>query len=210
MFERLLGHAPSLQEKKHTLDIHPHTGKLSLGYYTDGRWMPVYYRSVSEYLGHTKMPRDIINMIVQNEYQLIDVGAGLAELAPAISKVSIKKPIVIDPLDYVSIQKLLIKASKKNVSHENKELIDVLLERVELYLDHNAIQLIPLTVQEAYNVYGDRLRGVADVVTDVAGAIYYSGEIGANRDIYNLENVWLLNPSPKGTLYTDQGWIAEN
>jgi len=210
MLERFLGHAPSLTLNKHTLDIHPYTRKLSLGYYDkNSQWMPVYYRSISEYIGHTKMPKNIVEIIQTNNYQLIEVGGGLAELAPSVAKGAITKPIVIDPLDYKSIQTLLERARKKNICDDNIKLIDILLDRVAMYLDPNAIDLIPLSIQEAYLQYRERLKGVADVVVDVAGAIYYSGNLLNHKSVYELEKDWLVKQSPQGVFYTDQRWLNE-
>jgi len=136
MLERILGRAPSIQIENHALDIHPRTGKLSLGYYDiRKKWMPVYYRPVSEYVDHTAMPRDICESIVQNGQQLIDVGAGLAELTPKVAVKKGKKPIIIDPLNYDYIHQLLSRARRKNLSKENILLVDQLLERVSVYLD---------------------------------------------------------------------------
>lgn len=209
MLERMFGRALSLQIDNHTLDIQPHTGKLSLGYY-DARkkWMPVYYRSLSEYVTTTSMPRDICESIAQNGQQLIDVGAGLAELAPKVAVLKGRKPIVIEPLNYDYIQKLLSKARRKNLSEENIVLVDQLLERVAVYLDPSLIHLIPLTVQDAQVRYFNELQGVGDVVVDVAGAIKYSGSIETHRVVHDLEKDWLVKKSPQGVLYTEHAWLT--
>ena len=204
MLERLLGRVQHLREGEYHLKTYPHSNNIELWYDVHGGWMPVYYRSADEYVDRTGMPTNIVKTIVQNQLQLVEVGAGIAELAPSIARAGGKRPIVIDPLNYQAIFSLLQKACKKNISNENKRIARTLMERVSLYLDPRAIELMPLTLQQAYLQFGQKLSGIADVVVDVAGAIYYNAEM---RSVYNFECNWLLKQDPPGVIYTDQNWL---
>lgn len=126
----------------------------------------------------------------------------MAQLSPLLASTRKVKPLVIDPLNYERVFDLLEMARKKNISERNLSLIKDLNGRIEQYLDPKAIQVIPYTIQEAYKKYGPDLAGVADIVVDVAGAIYYAS-LEKKREVYQLERNWLLK-NPNGILYTDQ------
>lgn len=141
------------------------------------------YRGIANYERFRDIPRGFVDKVVSEGLQLIEVGAGLAELVPAIALRTRIRPIVIDPLDYRAIEILLRQARDEVADEENSLLIERLLGRVAVYRDPSLVNLLNMTLEEACQRYPD-LFGIADVVIDVCGANLYSKDPRAS---YQLE-----------------------
>ncbi len=132
-----------------------------------GRGLDEYFRY---YISHSKNPFSI-----NPEYQYVDVGAGLGELAPLlVAKLKVKrKPIIIDPVDYSALRELLGYALPRfdKKPFLNKQ-IEELLGRIEIIKNPNEVRLLNMRLGEAVERFPD-IHGCADVLVDVAGPITY-------------------------------------
>ncbi|OGM10943.1 hypothetical protein A2Z22_03685 [Candidatus Woesebacteria bacterium RBG_16_34_12] len=190
--------AEKLRDGQYELTIYPNRLHFTQwGMHPKDRICLVEYRSISEYEERV-IPKGLAEEIVNKDLQLVEPGAGLAEFVPKIALQARKRPIVIDPLDYEAIRSLLEGAQEiRKVNQENRQLIQELLRRIDIYLDPGLVRLFNMNLDQACKEY-PYLEGIADIVVDVGGPLLYSDD---PEKTYQLESNWLLRKNPPGRFY---------
>lgn len=145
----------------------------------------------------------------------IDVGAGLAEWIPELSRRTGARGTIIDPAPYERIRDMLLFVVNPlnymrilqdqhpgflpEFESVTKPRLYKLLSRIETILDPSKVRLINQTLGEAIRNCRD-LQHCADVVIDVMGAGFYplsefpslpGGRIEAQRKVFDLEKALL-------------------
>jgi hypothetical protein len=121
--------------------------------------------------------------------QVFEVGPGLGECLPVLCEYSARPPFACDPTDYRSIIKLLSDAKRTEVGPDTGALLDTLIGRAELMMS-SKVQLFSMSLEKAFQLYGNKLDGVADVVIDLAGATHNSPD---KDEVKGLEKRLLRN-----------------
>lgn len=122
--------------------------------------------------------------------QYIEVGAGLGGFTPDVVRYTqaapnFKPPIVIDPVSYHELGKLLT-SGRKRATDEGKKRIDTFLERCEVMLDPTKVRHYRTTLTRAVARHPE-LHGAGDVVLDrLGGAFYTNAHHRAESDLYAL------------------------
>lgn len=130
---------------------------------------PITARSVAQYIQDHAIPENFAAAF-QNK-QVVEIGAGLAEFSPFWATIATVKPIIIDPVDYRSIQHLLATMQPYSLDIEqHAPTIETLMQRITTILDPTKVTLFNMTVEQAKYEHGTTLRGIADIVIDARGA----------------------------------------
>lgn len=125
-------------------------------------------RDMDEYVPSIK------RLPINSKYQYLEIGAGLGELVPHLVKsgYGIKRPIIIDPVNYDLILSMLLYASKKGFDDYRTGRINTFIERAEIILNPAKVILINTTLGDSLDKHPD-LAGIGDVVIDHYGPNYY-------------------------------------
>lgn len=123
--------------------------------------------------------------------QVFEVGPGLGECLPVLTEYSSHPPFACDPTDYRSVINLLSAAKKLEVGPDTCNLLDTLTGRAELMLS-SKVRLFSMTLEKAFQLYGNKLDGIADVVIDLAGANHNSPD----KDLVGVLEKRLLRNNP--------------
>jgi len=164
-------------------------GQADIGL-TDKSDIPITARTIGQYRFTNFIPEDFEKRY--KDLQIVEIGAGLAEFSPHMATITTKKPIVIDSADYKSIRQLLMTARQHETPAIQIPTVDMLLQRVNTLLDPTKITLYNMPLLEAYAKHKEELRGVADVVLDVFGAIQYTKPWNNKLLVEEVEQHFLL------------------
>lgn len=163
---------------------------------SDPNSIPITARSVSMYTCDNFIPPDF-----EERYkglQIVEVGAGLAEFSPYMAHIATKKPIVIDPADYRTIRNLLVTAKQYDMPAMQIPTVDMLVHRIDTLLDPTKIRLYNMSLLDAVSAHPQELKGVADIVLDVFGAVQYPRPWAAKSQIDEIEGHFLSKAWWKG------------
>jgi len=120
------------------------------------------------------------------DYQYVEVGAGLGgyihNIIDKFGNELSHRPIIIDPADYSELKQLLIYARGLGMDEALKRRCERLITRCELYQDPRQVDLINLTLHEAFRKRPE-IQGIADVVIDFFGARYYGPQVKAHHPL---------------------------
>lgn len=111
------------------------------------------------------------------DLRYIEVGAGVGALVPYLvrefSGGLSTSPVVIDPVDYSKLEKILRFAIQQDCKlvEERRLLLSEFLDRLCIFQDINVVEHVQLTLASAIEERLD-LRASADVVIDMFGAPY--------------------------------------
>ncbi len=108
------------------------------------------------------------------ELQYLEIGPGLSEFIPLITKLPPdKKPIIIEPVDYNLLEELLRDVKSYDFGNLFKEKLELLIERCNIFRDNKKVLHVKKTLGRALDE-DDWLIGIADIVVDYFGAIAYA------------------------------------
>ncbi|MEK6900097.1 MAG: hypothetical protein AABX05_03150 [Nanoarchaeota archaeon] len=132
-------------------------------------WVLITGRKISSY------DQKVRELQIDPSLQYLEIGAGMGELTPHIVKHQpLKKPIVIDPANYLLMMDMLKFAYQLHIDKQLKEKISILHKRCRVITDPDKVNLINGPLEEALSQHPE-LEGIADVVIDNYGAVLYSG-----------------------------------
>lgn len=165
---------------------------LRFKYSLNGKDMMVTCRDVRWY-------RRLLQVPITGDLQYVEVGAGLGGLVPSLVRAGAPKPVVIDPVDYGVLERVLSHALCR-IPQSLQGRADELIARARLLQDAGRVRHVRRLLGEA--VKDPSLMGVADAVVDFYGPCRYAhtkhtGLAGA----LDLERL-LLKPS--GRLHASQ------
>jgi hypothetical protein len=115
---------------------------------------------------------DIANLVINENNQYIEVGAGLGEFSFKVSKLCKKMPIIIDPVDYCTLYNLLYYSKILDLDETYEKKIDLFIERCEKIINNYGVKLINLSLSDALEKMPE-LENLADVVVENFGPSYY-------------------------------------
>ena len=126
-------------------------------------------RSINQY------PKDINSFLSKPNLQYIEVGCGLGEFLPLIiqkKKQTSSLPIAIDPANYELMRDMLKYALTLNETKVINSNIDVLIDRINLFLDVRSIILLNKPLENIIDNH-PKLIHFADGVVDNFGPHLY-------------------------------------
>lgn len=144
-------------------------------------------RSIQEYEYYGCIPTNAIKVITQRNLQVTEVGAGLSEFIVSLAEHSQTMPMIIDPLPYNAVDRLLSQAYPHTPIH-TKKAITILQRRIWTITASDTIRLINMSLDSAYETLKDTLAELADIVIDFYGPSLYADRFRTKR----LEENWLL------------------
>ncbi|HLD79426.1 MAG TPA: hypothetical protein VJA18_02605 [Candidatus Nanoarchaeia archaeon] len=131
------------------------------------RWVAITGRDLTEY-------RTFRKLTIDPSLVYVEVGAGLGEFIPAVVQKNPKeKPIVIDPADYRLMLDMLQFAELLPLAEQTKQKLRIYQERCKTILNPHKVRLVSSQLENVFDL-NPELEGVADVVVDHFGALFYN------------------------------------
>jgi len=121
-------------------------------------------RDLSE---HNDSTREYVKNFEPN-HQIIELGPGLGEFLPALRSAGLRrKPIAIDFVDYVLLERMLTEIKPRVGNPEHRRELQGLIDRARFYQNEENVDLRNQSFQEALK--DSSLYNSADVVVDNCG-----------------------------------------
>jgi hypothetical protein len=135
---------------------------------------------------------DIANLELNANLRYCEVGAGLGEFVLYVAEKVNERPIVIDPVDYNKLKRLLGSAYQLKLKDRHKVIIESMIERCDDYLKQEKVKVYNFTLEEALEKCPE-LKHSMDVVVENFGPAYYA----EHAQVTKLEKMLL---KPEGLL----------
>lgn len=156
--------------------------------------------SKTKYGGY-QQPLVEISKKPKKNLQYIEIGAGLGEFVPKITKENNLnyKPMIIDPANYNLLGDMLIYFQNKFQCNKHEEELSELIERCDIISDSSKVILFNKTLSQTLK-YHQNLSEKGDIVIDNYGPSFWEG-MEKNLNLNQVDKLELKLVRPNGSLY---------